>query len=409
MAFESIIVSNFPTRIGSLSLIQPSRKKKENFEFRFLGFINSEEYKTFLENTLEKLFSSLLLYKKIYINDKDFLKVMSFIGVEDSIALLETGKIRLTHTYQEPHVIAHYPTNKLNTKIYYEIEPIQYIPALIYVEKNYSVFSENLFLREKLLKYLENAYIDINDFDKNLYPSAIEIINKIENYNLKNMKFSETFKLFRQYEIAQSFNLKKKYHIHDNLLDAYSNDYLQSKLPLYNNQPLEKIELFESVVSKKKIPNFFTMYRDGILKIQDFLDICDNAHTKKFSEWLFDPKVTEETILYELTKPQEADSLIKYLRFTLVSMISLYSPALVGMVASLVDLLIPEKQKSWHPSLFLDHVLDKRLSNIKEYHLREREKNEIYERFKSINGDQICPCLKKGKKYKDCCGASRVL
>ncbi|MDC4360011.1 hypothetical protein NQ651_12450, partial [Acinetobacter baumannii] len=106
MAFESIIVSNFPTRIGSLSLIQPSRKKKENFEFRFLGFINSEEYKTFLENTLEKLFSSLLLYKKIYINDKDFLKVMSFIGVEDSIALLETGKIRLTHTYQEPHVIA---------------------------------------------------------------------------------------------------------------------------------------------------------------------------------------------------------------------------------------------------------------------------------------------------------------
>lgn len=209
MTFESIIVSNFPTKIGSLSLIEPSHKKKECFDFRFLGFINAKEYETFLENTLEKLFSSLLLYKTIYINDKDFLKVMNFIGVEDSITLLETRKIRLTHTYQEPHVIAHYPTNKLNTKIYYEIEPIQYIPALIYVEKNYSVFSDNLHLREKLLKYLENAYIDINDFDKNLYPSTMEAVNKIENYNLKICNLLKLLSYLDNMKLRKALILKR--------------------------------------------------------------------------------------------------------------------------------------------------------------------------------------------------------
>lgn len=104
-----------------------------------------------------------------------------------------------------------------------------------------------------------------------------------------------------------------------------------------------------------------------------------------------------------------ADSLIKYIRFTLVSMISLKCPTLVGFFTSIVDLLIPQKQSNWHPSLFLDHVLDKRLSNIQQKHLREKEKIEIYEKFRNLNANQTCPCLKNGKKYKDCCGASRVL
>ena len=317
---KSIVISNFPTRIGNLSAITSDTLEKKDFHFRFLGFVSAIEYQKFLENTLEKLFSSLMLYQTVYINDKDFLKVISYLGVVDSIALLETNKIKLTHTYQEPHVIAHYSKTKLSKKIYYEVEPIQYIPALIYVEKNYSVFSDNLFLKEKLLKYLENAYIDINDFDKKLYPSAMEKLLKLENYNLKNMRYSETFQLFRQYEIAQSFNLQNKYHIHDNLLDAYSNSYLKEKSPYYEGK-FEKFELFEDVTRQKRIPNLFRMYKEGILKIKDFIEICDNANTKKFSDWLFDPSITETTIWYELTKYPKVNLLSKNLRFTLVSLI----------------------------------------------------------------------------------------
>jgi len=349
-----------------------------------------------------------MLYQTVYINDKDFLKVMSFIGVVDSITLLETKKIKLTHTYQEPHVIAHYSKSKLSRKIYYEVAPIQYIPALIYVEKNYSVFSDNLFLKEKLLKYLENAYVDINDFDEELYPSSIEKLLKLESYNLKNMKYSEVFQLFRQYEIAQSFNLQNKYHIHDNLLDAYSNGYLKEKSPYYQGK-LEKFELFESITQQKQIPNLFRMYKDGILKIQDFIEICDNTNTEMFSNWLFDPSVTKETILYELTKKTKINLRSKNLRFTLVSLIALHFHPLISLFASALDFSLPQQKIGWHPSLFLDHVLDKRLSLIQKKHLSQKEKFEIYEKFKNIDGNSICPCLKGNKKYKNCCGASTIL
>jgi hypothetical protein len=405
---KSIVISNFPTKIGNLSTISSDTPEKKEFNFRFLGFVSAIEYQKFLENTLEKLFSSLMLYQTVYINDKDFLKVMSFLGVVDSIALLETNKIKLTHTYQEPHVIAHYSKTKLSNKIYYEIEPIQYIPALIYVEKNYSVFSDNLFLKEKLLKYLENAYVDINDFDEKLYPSAMEKLLKLENYNLKNMKYSETFQLFRQYEIAQSFNLQNKYHIHDNLLDAYSNNYLKEKSPYYEGK-FEKFELFEDITRQKKIPNLFRMYKEGTLKIKDFIEICDNANTKKFSDWLFDPTVTENTILYELTKAPIVNLRSKNLRFTLVSLISLNCHPLFSLLASAIESYLPQQQIGWHPTLFLDHVLDKRLSLMQKKHLNQQERLEIYKKFKTIDGNSICPCLKSRKKYKNCCGASRVL
>ena len=92
-----------------------------------------------------------------------------------------------------------------------------------------------------------------------------------------------------------------------------------------------------------------------------------------------------------------------------IALISLNCHPLLSLLASAIESYLPQQQIGWHPTLFLDHVLDKRLSIMQKKHLNQQERFEIYKKFKNIDGNSICPCLKKRKKYKNCCGASRIL
>lgn len=107
MNYEHIILSNFPSSIASLSAMNEKGEDIREKEFRYTGFIRPEDYSVLLDNSIEKLFISLLLYKEIYLSDRDFLKIIKTIGVKNSIILLERKIIKIIPRYQDPHVIVH--------------------------------------------------------------------------------------------------------------------------------------------------------------------------------------------------------------------------------------------------------------------------------------------------------------
>ena len=76
MNYEHIILSNFPSSIASLSAMNEKGEDIREKEFRYTGFIRPEDYSVLLDNSIEKIFISLLLYKEIYLSDRDFLKII---------------------------------------------------------------------------------------------------------------------------------------------------------------------------------------------------------------------------------------------------------------------------------------------------------------------------------------------
>lgn len=403
MVYKNILISNFPSELGFLSPLTNDGKEIPSLRYSFIGYLKKIEYQTALHNSLEKFFTSLLLYNEIYISDKDFIKVIKFIGVEDAIKLLESKCIKLFHTHLEPSVIVHHSVNKLAPTVRYEIEPIAYIPSVIYVEKNFKVFSDNQSLRNRLVQYLEDSYLDINDFDKTLYFNSIQAIEEQDKLNLNNLSFPETFKTLRDFEVELSFRLENKYGNDTTLLDEYGSYYITSKIQALENKALIKSNLFKETLDIKKIPDFFEMYKNGVLEIEDFLAIRESFQTKLFREWFLDPKIQIKNLYSELLKPYEVNSLIEKIRFIVPTIIGMQFTAL-GVATSYTEtFLIPKILNKWHPKLFLDDVLYKKLNDIQNNHLYRKQKEIIDERFVGIDGNELCPCRSK-LKYKNCHG-----
>lgn len=70
MNYSEIILSNFPSKLGVLSPIGDDVQDRSSF--KYLGYVNRQDYGILVENALQKLFLSLILYEKIYISDKDW-------------------------------------------------------------------------------------------------------------------------------------------------------------------------------------------------------------------------------------------------------------------------------------------------------------------------------------------------
>ena len=149
---DHILLSNFPSCVSTLSPIDKKGEKISKKEYRYLGFIDKQSYPELLNNSMEKLFISLILYKKVYISDKDFLEIIKTLGIKDSLKLLEKQVVNIVYRHQDPHVIVHRSTNPLITKFWYEIEPLQRIGSLNYLERNYRKFSVDESYKSKIIQ-----------------------------------------------------------------------------------------------------------------------------------------------------------------------------------------------------------------------------------------------------------------
>lgn len=403
---EHILLSNFPSCVGNLSPMDENGEKINKTEFRYLGFIDRQSYPNLLQNSMEKFFISLILYKKIYISDKDFLEIIKIIGIKDALKLLERQVVNIIYRHQDPHVIVHRSTNALITKIWYEIEPIQRIGSLDYLEINYRKFSVDDSYKSKIIQYFENAHVNLKDEDENIYLKNIIFLKEELQKNFNNLSYKDTFQALRLYEIIESFLLQDKHGLKNSLVDEYGQKYLESKFSSINeDNVLNKINLFSDISAKKKIPNFYQMYQKGSLEIDDFLDMRESFDSQLFRHWFLKSDNCDEEIFYQLLKNHKINITTNLIKWIIPTIIGVLNTPLGIASSAIENFFISKILQGWHPNLFLDDILSKKLNNLEEKFELEKKRKIIMERFKGIQRNDLCPC-QSGKKFKKCHGVN---
>lgn len=408
MNHNHVVLSNFPTLLGTLRSIDKNGKDVHQNEYRYSGFVKADEYRVLMENSIEKLFLSLLLYDDIYINDEDFLKIVSFIGVENSIKLLERKIIKIIPRYHNPNIIVHRSNNPLINKARYEVEPLMYLGGMHDLDKNYKKYSVNESYKSKIVQYFENAHVNKNEFDNSIYAKNIEIIKKEEDINFENMDYQTTFKILRLYEVVDSLQMQDKFNLSNSIMDDYGKEYIGSKFFAITskvNVGNEKIELFEKVSVNKRIPSFYQMFKKGSINIDQFLDVRESFNSKLFRNWFTNPDISEQEVYYELMKKHEINFKMNFIKWVIPTIIGLVNTPL-GVVASGVEnFFISKILQGWNPNLFLDDVLGNKLNKLEKQFKLQEERKIILQRSKGIERNEPCPC-QSGKKFKKCHGVT---
>jgi len=406
MNYNHVLLSNFPSLLGTLRSIDKNGKDVQQEEYRYSGFVKGGEYRILIENSIEKLFLSLMLYDDIYINDEDFLKVVSFIGVENSTKLLERKLIRIIPRFQNPNVIVHRSKNLLLNKTRYEVEPLMYLGGLHDLDRNYKKYSVNESHRSKIVQYFDNALINKDEIDDSIFIKNMEIIKKEENTDFNNLDYKTTFEILRLYEIVDSLQMQNRHNLSNSIMDNYAKDYLGSKFTAtigkFNNAN-DKVELFERVSENKRIPNFYQMFKRGSIEIDQILDIRESFNSKLFRNWFANPDVSEQDIYYELLKEHGLNLKINLLKWIVPTIIGVINTPLGVAASSVENFFISKILQGWNPNLFLDDVLGKKLTQLENNFKIQEERKIILERFKGIQRNELCPC-QSGKKFKKCHG-----
>ncbi|GEM_PF-1734043 len=406
MNYNHVLLSNFPSLLGTLRSIDKNGKDVQQEEYRYSGFVKGGEYRILIENSIEKLFLSLMLYDDIYINDEDFLKVVSFIGVENSTKLLERKLIRIIPRFQNPNVIVHRSKNLLLNKTRYEVEPLMYLGGLHDLDRNYKKYSVNESHRSKIVQYFDNALINKDEIDDSIFIKNMEIIKKEENIDFNNLDYKTTFEILRLYEIVDSLQMQNRHNLSNSIMDNYAKDYLGSKFTAtigkFNNAN-DKVELFERVSENKRIPNFYQMFKRGSIEIDQILDIRESFNSKLFRNWFANPDVSEQDIYYELLKEHGLNLKINLLKWIVPTIIGVINTPLGVAASSVENFFISKILQGWNPNLFLDDVLGKKLTQLENNFKIQEERKIILERFKGIQRNELCPC-QSGKKFKKCHG-----
>lgn len=406
MNYNHVLLSNFPSLLGTLRSIDKNGKDVHQEEYRYSGFVKGDEYRILIENSIEKLFLSLMLYNDIYINDEDFLKVVSFIGVENSTKLLERKLIRIIPRFQNPNIIVHRSKNLLLNQTRYEVEPLMYLGGLHDLDRNYKKYSVNESHRSKIVQYFDNALINKDEMDDSIFIKNMEIIKKEENIDFNNLDYKTTFEILRLYEIVDSLQMQNRNNLSNSIMDDYAKDYLGSKFTATIgkfNDGNEKVKLFERISDNKRIPNFYQMFKKGSIEIDQILDIRESFNSKLFRNWFANPDVSEQDIYYELLKEHGLSLKINLLKWIVPTIIGVINTPLGVAASSVENFFISKILQGWNPNLFLDDVLGKRLTQLENNFKIQEERKIILERFKGIQRNEPCPC-QSGKKFKKCHG-----
>ncbi|MFV5589890.1 hypothetical protein [Acinetobacter variabilis] len=360
-------MSNFPSKLGVLSAIGDVAQDINSF--KYLGYVNRQDYKILMENALQKLFLSLILYEKIYMSDKDFIKLVEVIGWLDGIELLEKRIVKIFYDKYEPSVTVHRSKKHLLLMPWYEIEPTCYIRKLDWLDINYKNSGLESILKRKVINTFQDAYVSLEDIDENFYNSTIKVVNELEQKNIKNLDYQDTLRILRIYEIFNSFQQKNRFDLSTHLVDGFAREYLQGNAitSLLIDKKNSKLESFESIAEHKGIPDIYDLYRLDLLSIKQVLEIRDDLNTQKFREWFLDPSRSDNEIFHDVIKRQNIFDKVNWnaVKFATTTLVGMADP-LSGLLTSIIFEREAFKKTTddWHPHLFLDDVLNKKLNKL---------------------------------------------
>ncbi|NNG80406.1 hypothetical protein [Acinetobacter sp. ANC 5378] len=103
------------------------------------------------------------------------------------------------------------------------------------------------------------------------------------------------------------------------------------------------------------------------MSIKQVLEIRDDLNTQKFREWFLDPSRSDNEIFHDVIKRQNIFDKVNWnaVKFATTTLVGMADP-LSGLLTSIIFEREAFKKTTddWHPHLFLDDVLNKKLNKL---------------------------------------------
>jgi hypothetical protein len=255
------------------------------------------------------LLDQLLIYETCMIPVEDALYLIVKLGYEDAMKIIQSNGIKLYDALSNRIGIYYGPNNIIS--IFSETQPedsksiSKRIDDALHAFNESKTFSEDL--KDSIIKLFQDAYFinDIKhlfkltekDFSKDLEKEKIkqilEFSSKETSFNLSEQQMKLNRLLHFHYYKRISEMLKCQYMYVPLELEGLYNFYA-SEVSFYKNN-LESI--FSKIIKLERIPDIPKLLSDGILSIDDLLEIRDSKEAKKFRKWI--DKLSKENIAEE--------------------------------------------------------------------------------------------------------------
>jgi hypothetical protein len=184
-----IFINNSPNPVRKAVLIDSAGKAiKKTLPTILTGFDMGGSVKDLMNNAMSNFFLSFILYDEVIVTDSVFKKIILCIGLEDSLVLLESKKIKLIYD-----------------KVDFELEFLNLsgsrlkltnnmvvIPLIYYVDRNFKQFSNKKSLKSRLIQYIDNSLLEDvqsleDDADNSIYQHAFdELIKEVASPEISN-------------------------------------------------------------------------------------------------------------------------------------------------------------------------------------------------------------------------------
>lgn len=401
---SSILVTS---KIAKKSLV--SAKSVENpadvIHFYYGYLESSEEAQAVTQSFLSAFLMSLITHDTIYVRTSDFTTILTAIGAEQTLKLLDNKIIKVILGTDDLVV----ERNEVNLKLSYgtfewsELDGIEEILSKK-IPKN---------LRPKIIQYIDNSSVRADNVSPIVMKEiACDLERKsfrdefdLKTENIENVSSRDGYGILRLSECAQSLIIQNRLGIDSIYQDAHIKNYAEAKLGNFARTPqADSLAGFEKVMNLKGIPDLLPLLKKGTITIDDILKCRNTFNGGIFRKWYSNENFDSQELISALMTPAKQSATTKLIRLLYPNVLGIFSP-LVGLAASTADSYLIEKLVTgWRPSLFLDDVLKTSLDiQIKRYE-EKAKRDEIIARFGSVERNAPCPC-QSGKKFKKCHGA----
>lgn len=409
LTVSSILLNNFPKKFGFMNRHDKENNTWENKPSSFTGFdISQEELNLGYISAIRKLFICLLLHDVIYLRHNDYLSCLTLIGHENMIKMLESGCIKIVYDF-------HDFTWSLQDQSYELGFMMRLAPAKDLVEGYTSITHPDRKIESRLRYLTEQNQILLNNTEDNLVDEDLprSIITEVlrdtsnkqfcERFNLEPNKFSVSKSLvsLRLCDILTGYLLQHKLGVNEIIQDAFSKNYVRSKLVLASVSD-RSTDCFESILNLKGVPDLLDLYSKNIISFDEILAIRNQSQAISFRYWIKENDYDREQVTRELLKPCKSKLTSKLISFIFPNVVGLINPV-AGISASAVDSFFLQMLKDkWNPKLFLDDSLSKFLDD-KISASRTKELKQKRESYTKIQVSDPCYCG-SGKIYGKCHG-----
>jgi hypothetical protein len=382
-----------------------------------MGFEMGINIKALYYNAISKFFLSFILYDEVIMTDDDFRQLVYQIGLENCLVLLESKKLKLIYDKVELGMEFLNPTG---SRLKFTDE-ILAIPAINYIDRNFGKFSNKKSLQPKFIQYMDNALLKhvqtlASDTDDNIHGNAYnELVREVSSTEISKKFLSgiesvcdmdphQSTKAIRLLNTLKGFSFQDKCGAEVILQDAFSRDYLNSKLTfLLRDEPADKVDFFSEITNLKGIPDMYYLLKNNVISIHDIVNFSTANESKLFRSWFTDSAVSKEDVYFKLMNNKKETTIGKGVRWLYPNIVGLINPIL-GAAASGVDGFIVDKiVKGWSPNIYLDDFLKSNIDLLINKNEKLIKKNEIINRFGSVKPNAPCPC-QSGLKFKKCHG-----